>query len=1856
MPALVLFAAALEWWLVFEGLKGRPLETKARRGVPWLLGLHTVASAVEVLVAAYGSLLLAFHVELCSHWGSRPLAVALVWTSWGLIAFNALLTAVAYNPWHGLDLVEAWESGFVALGRLLRQRGLLSAKGTAQEASDSTQRRLAELCASMIQHVDLTLSDAATAMLLVSVAQDMRRRRVLREAMVAAAQAAGLSSLSRQTTAEALTDEALAREAARQVLALAAATQQLPAKPRSSTVADRPAAAAAGPGAAAIRPLGDAGRPRLPPAVTLHPPPTSRLGRVEEEPAKERAGDSLASDLIADGMADVSGTKGFAGGETHPPSTALAETGAPRRQDSGRADHGMGGRPTVGGNPAAFTLPVLPQKPSLSAPGLRRARFGTPGSGTPHDPSAAAAAAVPLAPCTPDASDDDGKFDASLDLWISDDDGPLGRAKLSARASAGAARGSEHGPPAASRFAVGATADDSGGVGSVKRAAAAIEAALAAGATTSGLVPKAEMFTLTPGAFAARGASAATVASPAAAAGDNDSDGDDFDPFCTFLPMPPAAVSSADVAGDGTGGALSPTGPPAGLAAARTRATGTTVGAEARGEEAEKLQDPAAEAAAGASGSEGGVAPAVKAAGVSPGPFGTALAASSLGGLEGRGATASEQRTAEQAPSPFMLYQQKMPAPTASLSPRQPFAAAQMVGVPTAPTAGSPPQPFAAAQMAGVSTAPTAGSPPQPFAAAQMAGVPTAPTAGSPPQPFAAAQMAGVPTAPTAGSPPQPFAAAQMAGVPTAPTAGSPPQPFAAAQMVGVPTAPTAGSPPQPFAAAQMAGVPTAPTAGSPPQPFAAAQMVGVPTAPTVGSPPQPFAAAQMAGVPTPPTVGSPPQPFAAAQAVGASSPDGAPPLLQPAGSSWAFTIAEGPSEPSPPAAAVGMAKGAEPKTALGLAGTTAVPPRAFTSADVGHVLLPPSVSVLHNMLHLTPVGLEKHLQELAEEMEEEAEAQASMSEAGASQAADATADGAEPEAAGGQGRAAGSAPPVSSSFQPRSVGSASLESKIASDAEAATLRQRIADAALAAAFGAERPTVDRSTLEEARVYGRYAAAVYGDFDADSGEEVAGWQTRYGWRLRLGLISAQDAMRSGIRECLEQITPHVIHVNTENSMEGYLPYAVSLDEATRSVVISIRGTASLEDAITDVLLAPYDVSDLLPSGGLTGDGGSSGGGGGATSSGGGNGATSGADDEKPVLLAHGGIWGAADAVLADLQHLGLLELLFPVLRGGGAASSAATSAASAAAVSAPAMPVSRPNSASAATAGAAGAQAAASACGGHERPRLPRWKALGAEAPPKLLSAELSGGGRGPLSSASSRIMGAGSGGSDGGKGWTALRSNMSRLVTSSLTAGGGAEGGGGWTALLSQMSRLRAGASGSSQASSAGGDGGALSSRNSVWPGLLSKLTSPAKVVVQTGADRSDGNGQVGGGSTLRPRPTGQTPAAKAYGGVTGGLDGLRSMLTPLASYMATQLTEAGSRLLGDFTGGRGGKEEPEGGSTAGRALAKNRSRMSSRRATSVKRPTTTAASHDSDAQAASAPPDGGGGTPSAVKRLMITLPLPLPTRDEPGPSGRGARPWRLVVTGHSLGGGAAALLALRLRAALPHVEVKAWCFEPPGALAGPELSAAMRPFCVSVVAGTDLVPRITPQTLERYRDEMMTALARCSCSKAEVLLGSLTKTSRARRAARLLLPYEEIPPEAAETLWRYHQATQEVERLPELHAPGKILYLQPSVITVMQPPAVEPTAAPDRAGSGDRGSSSGRRLAKQTSSLLRRVPFFYGAAPPAVQPTAGTPALRYRPVWVTAAELSAEGILASERMLADHNLPRGALSALDQLLGSAK
>lgn len=198
-----------------------------------------------------------------------------------------------------------------------------------------------------------------------------------------------------------------------------------------------------------------------------------------------------------------------------------------------------------------------------------------------------------------------------------------------------------------------------------------------------------------------------------------------------------------------------------------------------------------------------------------------------------------------------------------------------------------------------------------------------------------------------------------------------------------------------------------------------------------------------------------------------------------------------------------------------------------------------------------------------------------------------------------------------------------------------------------------------------------------------------------------------------------------------------------------------------------------------------------------------------------------------------------------------------------------------------------------------------------------------------------------------------------------------------------------------------------------------------------------------------------------------------------------------------------------------------------------------------------------------------------------------RDCRGWRLVVTGHSLGAGASVLVALYLRNFFP--KVKCWAFAPPGGLADPHVADAAREFCTSVVLGKDWIPRLTVRSFERLRDEMIMAAVRCKQSKVHFFIGALL--GKKWREDDLFHPEALVEGRARQMLQQYNASQagnvrNRYEQSRNFVPPGRLMFLRPI-----------------------------KSAAKERKSKRH-----------------------YAPVWITAQELSREGVLISPRMMADH------------------
>ncbi|NXN95546.1 DGLB lipase, partial [Rhinopomastus cyanomelas] len=94
----------------------------------------------------------------------------------------------------------------------------------------------------------------------------------------------------------------------------------------------------------------------------------------------------------------------------------------------------------------------------------------------------------------------------------------------------------------------------------------------------------------------------------------------------------------------------------------------------------------------------------------------------------------------------------------------------------------------------------------------------------------------------------------------------------------------------------------------------------------------------------------------------------------------------------------------------------------------------------------------------------------------------------------------------------------------------------------------------------------------------------------------------------------------------------------------------------------------------------------------------------------------------------------------------------------------------------------------------------------------------------------------------------------------------------------------------------------------------------------------------------------------------------------------------------------------------------------------------------------------------------------------------------YKLVIVGHSLGGGTASVLAIMLRNAFP--TLRCYAFSPPGGLLSKSLADYTKHFIVSVIVGKDLVARLSMPNMEDLKKRIVRIVANCNKPKYQILL----------------------------------------------------------------------------------------------------------------------------------------------------------------------
>lgn len=178
------------------------------------------------------------------------------------------------------------------------------------------------------------------------------------------------------------------------------------------------------------------------------------------------------------------------------------------------------------------------------------------------------------------------------------------------------------------------------------------------------------------------------------------------------------------------------------------------------------------------------------------------------------------------------------------------------------------------------------------------------------------------------------------------------------------------------------------------------------------------------------------------------------------------------------------------------------------------------------------------------------------------------------------------------------------------------------------------------------------------------------------------------------------------------------------------------------------------------------------------------------------------------------------------------------------------------------------------------------------------------------------------------------------------------------------------------------------------------------------------------------------------------------------------------------------------------------------------------------------------------AEKNVKVEESLHAKLKDLPDCTG-----YDLIVLGHSLGGGVAAILALMLKPEFP--DLRCIAYSAPGCVFDVELCREVREWMLTPFAGHDLVPHLSWRSLKKLRGQLLEVLRRSRANKNEIVRkATLASRSGAKLASELLYDDGEVPLSEDRTklldlireLAKDDPASQ-LDRVP-MGCPGKLMH----------------------------------------------------------------------------------------------------------------
>uniref|UniRef100_A0AAY5EL63 Diacylglycerol lipase-alpha n=1 Tax=Electrophorus electricus TaxID=8005 RepID=A0AAY5EL63_ELEEL len=154
-----------------------------------------------------------------------------------------------------------------------------------------------------------------------------------------------------------------------------------------------------------------------------------------------------------------------------------------------------------------------------------------------------------------------------------------------------------------------------------------------------------------------------------------------------------------------------------------------------------------------------------------------------------------------------------------------------------------------------------------------------------------------------------------------------------------------------------------------------------------------------------------------------------------------------------------------------------------------------------------------------------------------------------------------------------------------------------------------------------------------------------------------------------------------------------------------------------------------------------------------------------------------------------------------------------------------------------------------------------------------------------------------------------------------------------------------------------------------------------------------------------------------------------------------------------------------------------------------------------------------------------------------------KGTMHYGLVIVGHSLGAGTAAILSFLLRPQYPTLHC--YSYSPPGGLLSEDAMEYSKQFVTSVVLGKDLVPRIGLSQLEGFRRHLLEVLQKSDKPKWRIIIGGTKCIPKTELPLEDEAPSQGVTPSSSRLCLHPSDLSIALSASTPLYLPGRIIHV---------------------------------------------------------------------------------------------------------------